>query len=94
MLRVFVRGPKTRPKHVALFYLLYIGKEIASGKHVEHTADQSAQTGEKVNWKKVKQNGGSSIGMGRLFFRLILLRKCQTLSDSSREKQFILALGM
>ena len=68
VLRVFVRGPKTRPKHVALFYILYIGEEIASGKHVEHTADQSAQTGEKVNWKKVKQNGGSSIRMGLLSF--------------------------
>ena len=36
----------------------YIGVGIASGKHVAQTVDQSAQTGGKVDRKKVKQNGG------------------------------------
>ena len=47
--------------HVADFYnLFYIGEGSESGKHLEQTADQSAQIGElEVYWKrKVKQNGG------------------------------------
>ena len=46
-------------KHCQIIFACYFRKSsIASGKHVARTADQSAaQAGEKVGWKKVKQNG-------------------------------------
>lgn len=44
-------------KHVAEFYMSYFGEEITSGKHMVQTANQLAQTDEKVDHKKIKQNG-------------------------------------
>ena len=41
-------------KNVAEFDMFCIGEGIASGKHVTQTPDQSAQTDEKVDLKKVK----------------------------------------
>ena len=48
-----LRAESTRDSRI--LHVLYIGKGITSGKHMEHTVDQSAQTW-KGNKKKVKQN--------------------------------------
>ena len=80
-------------KHVAEFYMFYFGEGITRGKHVAQTADQSAQTCEKVDQKKVKQNGGLFDSIKFSVLSLTLLHKLQTPCDSSREKRFILALG-
>ena len=80
-------------KHVADFYVFYFGEAITRGKHVVQTADQSAQTCEKVDRKKVKQNGGLFDSIKFSVLSLTLLHKLQTPCDSSREKRFILALG-
>lgn len=52
-----VHGPKAHWKHVAEFCMFCIGEGIAGGKRMVQAADESGQTGNMVNWKKVKQNG-------------------------------------
>ena len=53
----FIPKPKSCWKHIAEFDSMFlVGESIASEKHAALTADQSVQTGKKVNWK-VKENG-------------------------------------
>ena len=90
----FFRGPKILQRFVANFYsLFYFDEVIASGKHVVQTAAQSAQAGETVDLKRSKKMADSSIRTSLLFFRFTLLRKFQIPCESSRGKQFVLALG-
>ena len=73
--------------------MFYLGEGMASGNHVVQSADQSAQTDDNVTERRPNKTADSSIRMRLLFFRLTFLHQFQTHCDSSREKQFILALG-
>ena len=84
VLILFVRGgPKAGRKHVADFYMFYLGEGIASVKHVVLTADQSVN---RSTERRSNKMADSSIRMSLLGFfpHLISLRKFQITATAAR----------
>ena len=85
--------PRAENTSQTFYSMFYLGEGMASGKHVLQSAEQSAQTDDNVTERRPNKMAEFSIRRSLLFFRLTFLRQFQTHCDSSREKQFILALG-
>ena len=72
-------------KHVADFYMFYIGAEIASGNHVAQPVTSQHRLVERSTGRRSNKMAHSSIRMSLLIFRLTLLRKFQTLRQQQGE---------